>query len=473
MIDAFWFVFNAIFSEFFIHIYLIIFSGCFLGKPKKLPKVMFLASTFVYLPAYMTCSYFLHGDFMAFAMENRSVVTVIDITLTALYYYFGFRPQKPRKIFMCAVVSYVCFMLGDLLSFVILYFAEMYTGIDFGIFTALVRTNPFYSLIFIPVGSLMYLFLFLAKRIYYKKLRFSGIITFAVFPVTQFLILHTFVIILQKTYIPKQSGYIAFLLAGIIVLSIVSNVVLLRVMKEAQAKEMLEQKVRFFEHYEGLSKQYQEQIETTSRDFSKLRHDFNNHMQVMTELIRDDCIEDASRLAEELKQTYSSHKFRFRFCENKIVNVILRQAAEACESKQILLETNCILPDEIAVRKVDLCSIMTNLLNNAIRACVEMEGEEKKITCSIWQTEDMIFFQVYNSKDNVIRKTDNRFISTQRNQEQHGFGIEIIQHIAESYSGTVSIEYSDASFAVIVQLNLPDAVVESHITEASSAENKK
>ncbi len=455
MTDTFWFIFNAFFSEFFTHIYMVVFSIQFLGKPKRLPMILFISATFIYLPSFFIYSQCFHGDLMLFAKEDRTLLTVVDITLIALYYYFAFRPQKPKKIFMCAAVNYICFMMSDILSAVLIYFAEMYTGADLGIFTQMIRTDPYYSFVFLPVGGFMYLIMFLLKRIYYKKIRFSGVLTFAIFPITQFIILHTFVIILQQTYVPKNSGYILFLFLVIVSLSLVSNVFLLRIMKKSKEKEMLEQKVRFFEDYQGLSQQYQEQIETTSRDLSKLRHDFNNHMEVLRNLINDSCIKDASQLADELRLTYSSEKYKLRFCENEIANVILRQTAKNCENKGIAFEASCTLSEDVALKKADICSLLTNLLSNAMRACEEMDDGIKCMNCSIWQAEDMIFFKVHNSKSNDIRISESRIITTRKNKAQHGFGIEIIEHIADVYGGTVSIEYDEQKFMVIVQLNLP------------------
>lgn len=459
MMDTIWFIFNAFFSELFTHIYMVVFSRQFLGKPKRIVMILFIGAMFIYLPAFFIYSNYFHGNLMAFAREDRNIITVIDITLIALYYYFGFRPQKLKKIFMCAAVNYICFMMSDLLCVVIFYFAETLVGFDFGIFTNMVRTSPYYSFMFVPVGGLMYLLMFLLKKLYHKKLKFTGILTFAIFPITQFVILHTFVMIIQRAYVPKQSGYILSLLVLTIVLSIVSNFVLLRIMKKSKEKEMLEQKVHFFEHYEVLSQQYQEQIESTSHDFSKLRHDFNNHMQVMTRLIQDDCIDDASSLAEELRKEYSSEKYKLRFCENNVINIILRHTQRICEKNGIALTVSCDVPAEIGVKKVDLCSLMTNLMNNASRACIEMTGNEKKIECSVWQTAEMLFMKVRNSKENAVLRSDSRLKTTQDNKQLHGFGIEIIEHIAKAYEGTVSIEYDDASFTTIVQLNLPaDAV---------------
>jgi len=65
-------------------------------------------------------------------------------------------------------------------------------------------------------------------------------------------------------------------------------------------------------------------------------------------------------------------------------------------------------------------------------------------------------FKVSNNKLNNTIKENGRFITTHKDIKNHGFGIEIMEHIADFYNGMVIIDYTDETFSVIVQLNLPD-----------------
>lgn len=72
-------------------------------------------------------------------------------------------------------------------------------------------------------------------------------------------------------------------------------------MRKMYQKEQEEQKIRFFEEYETLSKQYQTQAEQASQQVAELRHDFDNQMQVFSGLMQSDAVEDAMQLAKNYK----------------------------------------------------------------------------------------------------------------------------------------------------------------------------
>lgn len=455
MTDTAWFIINAFTTEIFVTTYFIIFSTCFLGKPNKIAAILYFWS---FLPLVLVpgiISYIAYGSFADIFNRNRSIASTIGIIFIFCYYFFGFRQHKKSKRMLCAAINYICFVVSDITLLLIFSAINEFTDINF-VLTWESRFMPYYGLMICSIFPIELFLLFIVRKVYKKKPNITNILSFAVFPITQFLVAVTFMTIMQNDKTITVTKYEILLISAVMVLSIVSNVVLLYMMKKIKSKELLEQRVKFFEQYETLSVQYQQQLETTSRETSKLRHDFNNHMQVLTELIQGNAIEDATQLANELREKYSSQKLRLQFCENTVVNVILRQTAETCASNKIQFETDCILSDKVNIKKSDLCSIMINLMQNSIRACLQVTEANRKISCSIWQEEKMLFFKVSNNKLNNTIKENGRFITTHKDIKNHGFGIEIMEHIADFYNGMVIIDYTDETFSVIVQLNLPD-----------------
>ncbi|MBE6845071.1 MAG: sensor histidine kinase [Ruminococcus sp.] len=455
MTDTAWFIINALTSEIFVTIFFISFSTCFLGKPNKVAAILYFWSflPLVFVPGII--SYFTYGSFAEIFNQNRSVASTIGIIFIFCYYFLGFKHQKKFKRMLCAAINYICFVASDFILVLIFSAINEFTDIEF-VLTWESRFMPYYGLMILGVVPIEFLLLFITYKVYKKRPQIKNIIPFAVFPVTQLLVAVTFMTLMQNVKTITVTKYEIILISAVMLLSILSNVVLLYMMKKVKSKELLEQRVKFFEQYETLSVQYQHQLETTSRETSKLRHDFNNQMQVLTDLIQENALEDAAQLANELREKYSSQKLKLQFCENTVVNVILRQTAEICASNKIQFVTDCVLSDKVNIKKSDLCSIMINLMQNSIRACLQVTEANRKISCSIWQEEKMLFFKVSNNKLNNTIKENGRFITTHKDIKNHGFGIEIMEHIADFYNGMVIIDYTDETFSVIVQLNLPD-----------------
>lgn len=108
------------------------------------------------------------------------------------------------------------------------------------------------------------------------------------------------------------------------------------------------QKLQFYEQYEALSLQYQEQAGRVSHEAAKMRHDFNNQDAGVFRLIAANELEDAKQFAAELHSKFQDQALRLHYCENKIANVILQQTAEQCAAQNIRFEVQCSLADRFA-----------------------------------------------------------------------------------------------------------------------------
>ena len=276
-----------------------------------------------------------------------------------------------------------------------------------------------------------------------------------IFPVTQFFAIYTLIAILQQFGTISTSPKILAVLIVTILLNVASNIMLLHLMKRMHIKEQEKQKVRFYEEYEKLSAKYQEQIAQASHEQENLKRDFHNQMQVFSGLMQTDHVEDAMQLAEELQSKFRQQKQRLYFCENTVANVILQQTAETCAKEHIAFKTDCALAEDIGIRKVDLCSLLINPLQNAIQASEAVPEAEREISCTIWQDGEMVFLRICNRKNHQIQTQNGKVQTTKADKEKHGFGIEIIEHLANTYGGIAVASYDDQFFTVTIQLNLP------------------
>ena len=161
------------------------------------------------------------------------------------------------------------------------------------------------------------------------------------------------------------------------------------------------------------------------------------------------------QLAEELQSKFRQQKQRLYFCENTVANVILQQTAETCAKEHIAFKTDCALAENIGIRKVDLCSLLINPLQNAIQASEAVPEAEREISCTIWQDGEMVFLRICNRKNHQIQTQNGKVQTTKADKEKHGFGIEIIEHLANTYGGIAVASYDDQFFTVTIQLNLP------------------
>jgi len=108
------------------------------------------------------------------------------------------------------------------------------------------------------------------------------------------------------------------------------------------------------------------------------------------------------------------------------------------------------LREDIGIDRVDICSLISNLLDNAIEACRKVpDNREIHIHSNI--RGGYLAVIVENSCVGNVKKSSSGFLSTKQNPKEHGYGTKIIQAIAEKYDGRFYLE-TELNFAKAVVL---------------------
>ena len=90
---------------------------------------------------------------------------------------------------------------------------------------------------------------------------------------------------------------------------------------------------------------------------------------------------------------------------------------------------------------VDLCSVVGNLLNNAIQGAMDAPEGKRYITFKAdVELNNDIYIVVSNSFDGVVKKENGKYFTTKSNG--HGIGLESIQTTVNKYNGYVKF-YND------------------------------
>jgi sensor histidine kinase regulating citrate/malate metabolism len=111
-----------------------------------------------------------------------------------------------------------------------------------------------------------------------------------------------------------------------------------------------------------------------------------------------------------------------------------------------------MLPYNIGIESPDLCSLLANLLTNALEAAQqEMFLELKKVR-------ETLFITVKNDYETQPVIINGKFITNKKEKSLHGWGTQIVEQIVEKYEGSVEYTVSERYFAAYVMLNERDAV---------------
>lgn len=207
--------------------------------------------------------------------------------------------------------------------------------------------------------------------------------------------------------------------------------------RTAAQEELLETKHRI-----ELEKSHYEAVLHRRGELEKLRRDFNEKLETVAGLIRSE--EDAqarrsiSGLAAEISRTEEK-----RYCKIPVINAVLTQKEAECGEAGIVLEVDLNLPDELAAEPMHLCSIFSNILDNAIAACRNIEcGDKPVIRLASMEAGDYLMIKAVNPSNKPKHKA----------VPGHGYGLRILSELAKQYGGEFQGSYRDGMYTAVISL---------------------
>ena len=218
-------------------------------------------------------------------------------------------------------------------------------------------------------------------------------------------------------------------------------------------KTMITQKIDQYNHEkiklenQVLSSSY-EQIVLRNEALLKQRHNFAKHLNVIRNLRFDEAgtyIDDLLKNTREpLIKSYSGDPY---------VDAVLNSKIEEIEEKKIDFQFAVDIPKPIDLSTSDICSILYNLIENAIEACEKIkEPEQRSIDLSISHKGQFIAFVCRNSILPQSVHHEDLYHSTKK-ASGHGFGIMSMKDSAERNGGSITFDIEENYLTVKVILN--------------------
>ena len=182
-----------------------------------------------------------------------------------------------------------------------------------------------------------------------------------------------------------------------------------------------------------------------------LRHDFRQHLHVISGLT------EAGRL-DELKSYLSQYESelsdaRPTLCVNAAVDALAGHYDYEARRQGIQIEWKLELPKLLPLPEADLCTILGNLLENALHASQKLPPEERQVkVLARMLSPAMMGLMVENRYDGVLKKQGGVLHSTKHDGQ--GIGLVSVETAVHRYHGNLTVETSGNVFRANVLLNL-------------------
>ncbi len=215
-------------------------------------------------------------------------------------------------------------------------------------------------------------------------------------------------------------------------------------------------------YYKNLSDTYRQQFgeeytyfkkyKDNNRDMMKFRHDWNNHMIVMQDLLEHGKYEEAKKYFDTFPVAKISRS-RSLLSGNETVDTILAAKAELFEEHHIDVKINGELTQLAKMEPVDICILFSNLIDNAIEACCKVQGN-RYLQISVAQSPNVLMITLRNPMRGQLIKDEEGIKTTKEEKNRHGIGLQNAEEIVRKYNGECYFEVQEGEFGVKLVLGV-------------------
>ena len=169
-------------------------------------------------------------------------------------------------------------------------------------------------------------------------------------------------------------------IAVLILLSL--NILIYHLINSLNKKNEIEKQLELLKMQEHYQRQYLENSKQQFDSLHKTKHDIKNNMLVISEMIKSEAYSNALQYMKKYTDMLDATQTYIK-TENSVVNSIVNHKLSTATSMGIkvsCLSTTCF----VGIDDLDLCSLLSNTLDNAVTACLELpENEARELNIKI------------------------------------------------------------------------------------------
>lgn len=193
------------------------------------------------------------------------------------------------------------------------------------------------------------------------------------------------------------------------------------------------------EEYMAAQAKHFEKVRESDTEMRRLRHDMKNHVLCMSELYRLEKYHELGECLKQLSNTVTELHASIR-TGNEIVDAIISEKMEEAENFKINIHVDGDFKG-INISAMDLCTILSNLLDNAVEAAKVVKENDRDIFVSAKKTGSFFFLTVKNMTGFYVEISDG-MKTTKSNKKEHGFGIGNVDRAVKRCGGEFRLDCS-------------------------------
>ena len=190
------------------------------------------------------------------------------------------------------------------------------------------------------------------------------------------------------------------------------------------------------------SQRYQE-LRAYMEQTRVLRHDFRQHLHVICGLAETGRLEELQKYLRQYEGELSA--VRPTICANAALDAIAGHYELQARRAQIPVTWQVSLPETLPLPEEELCMVLGNLLENALRASASLPPEQRRISVSAQMLSPamlgLIVENTYDGQPNAVPSGE-------------GIGLTSVHTVVQKYAGQMTVEKENGIFRISILLTL-------------------
>lgn len=181
------------------------------------------------------------------------------------------------------------------------------------------------------------------------------------------------------------------------------------------------------------------------------RHDLRHHFLQLSALAEHGELE---KIKEYLSGAVSKiPDLDLHFCENKAADSVIGYYCALARRDSIPFQARANIPASFSMDEIDLCLILSNLLENALEASLKISPDRRRIDLTIYpHFTHLLLIQVENTFEGEIQEKGGVFQSSKRSSD--GIGIQSVRRICEKNGGASNFSCENGVFIAQIMLRM-------------------
>lgn len=234
--------------------------------------------------------------------------------------------------------------------------------------------------------------------------------------------------------IPEKDKFIGYIT---IIVTVFVNLYVMQLLDYIIENQKLKSKIALSEQQAHLQLKYYKKLDTNYQKSLRIIHDIDKHINKIEQLYKSKADEKADNYLQGVEKLIADFVL-FPYSNNTVLNLILNEKKIAAEQNNILFRCSIEQIDFGFMNDIDITTIFSNLLDNALYASAYCKNN-RKISVIVTSHNNFVVINIKNSCCSYNKCGSFSY-------KDYGTGLYNVENSIKKYGGFLKISYSPNEF---------------------------